>query len=229
VSKKKKKQKNLSTNLAQKYLDIKANPEYASLAPLDTIITGRLMELVERVAKEDYPNRIEEFFKAWDDFKRTHPMIEQYFHTDSAKKAYNRLEELRDANFHDYEAWKQIIQLADEKRKLSESRMKILKDMKALMSADEVYELSAKLLASVTKVIDDPRIIQAIRYEFAKILGDGHIEEPPKGGGEVIDLEPSGMDRGQILHTGDAESPDLQGENIPPTVPEGHAGGGVQD
>jgi hypothetical protein len=99
--------------------------------------------------------------------------------------------------------------------------MKILKDMKALMSADEVFEMAGMLLAAVANIIDDPTKLEAIATEFASILGEDFARGSDERGTEIIDIGPSGVDRGQVLHSGDAERSDSSGENTVNTISEG--------
>jgi hypothetical protein len=215
---------------AAKYKEIQADPQLSTLGPIQTLLVGRLMQLMERLEENDSPERMKRITDAWNNLKRSAPGLFRFVRDDKdAVRAYNEIENEINAAFHDYEAWRQVINLSDQLRKLGESRMKILKDMKALMSADEVFEMAGMLLAAVANIIDDPTKLEAIATEFASILGEDFARGPDERGTEIIDIGPSGVDRGQVLHSGDVERSDTSGEDVSPAIPERRAGRGVSD
>ena len=74
-----------------------------------------------------------------------------------------KIEAALDAEFekayHDYAAWKQMFEALALDSKMVESEVKIVKEIKAIITAEDAYELSAKLLAAVMRVVDDPKKI----------------------------------------------------------------------
>jgi hypothetical protein len=56
-----------------------------------------------------------------------------------------------------------------------------------MLTSEEAYELVAKLLSAVLRVVSDPRQLKAIQYEFTRITGDGLVVEVDPGSGEVRD------------------------------------------
>jgi hypothetical protein len=207
--------------LSADYNKIKASPELTSLGPLEAILAGRLMELIERVDTGDMPERMQALRDEWIEFKRTHPNIDTMYPHESAKKSFAKIDEIMDRVYHDYKAWEQILDVVEQKRKLSETKIKLLKELKVLIGADDAYKLVAQLLAVVTKVVDDPNAIRQIQYEFAKAVGDLDIPESPDGGGQTIDLDARPVDRGEFLHTRDSQRSETTGENPPDPVPAG--------
>jgi hypothetical protein len=92
-----------------------------------------------------------------------------------------------DAAYHDYAAWEQMMMAIDLDRRLVESEVKVAKDLHAMLTSEEAYELVAKLLSAVLRVVSDPRQLKAIQYEFTRITGDGLVVEVDPGSGEVRD------------------------------------------
>ncbi len=215
--------------VASKYLEIQGDPKAATLRPLHTALNARLMVLLGRAGIGDSSSRMENIVQLWERFKKWHPKLELYFHGAEPIKAFNALDAELKAAVHDYAAWNEIYTLIDVKRKVSESEMKILKDMKALISAEDAFDMAAQLLAAVTKVEDDPRKLEEIRYEFARILGDPIAGRASKREPTIVNVRPSGVDSGQILHSGDFERPIIEGEDNDDGLSEGHIEGGVPE
>ena len=216
-----------SNEIATKYVEIQTDPNAQTLRPLHSILNARLMVLMGRAGIGDSSSRMENIVQLWIRFKKWHPNLNQYFHGAEPIKAFKALDAELEATVHDYAAWNEIYRLIDEKRKVSESEMKILKDMKALISADDAFNLVAQVLAAVTKGVDDPRKLEEIRYELAILIGDPIAGRIPKREPAPIDIRPSGMDSGQILHSRDPERPDSPGEDHDDGLSEGHVEGGV--
>ena len=87
----------------------------------------------------------------------------------------------------DYEAWNQMMMALDLRRKMVESEVKVLKEIKAIMTAEDAYELTAKLLAAVMRVVEDPKKLKQVQYEFTRLIG-----EPGDRAGKAV----RGDDRG---------------------------------
>ena len=77
-----------------------------------------------------------------------------------------------------------------------ESAQKIIKDLKAMMTVEDAYELAAQLLAAVVRAVDDQETIRRIQYEFAQIIGDSPNPEDRGSGGPEIHIRPRSVDIG---------------------------------
>ena len=75
----------------------------------------------------------------------------------------------------DYAIWDQMMQAVDIRRKLVESEVKVVKDIQAIMTAEDAYNMVAELLAAVIEAVNDPQILKRIQYAFTKIVGDTPI------------------------------------------------------
>lgn len=135
------------------------------------IIDARVMALVERIDLEHAPDRIKNLYALWEEFSRARKR------QDSAKEI--EVIYLMDAEFeavyHDYAAWEQMIEVLDLRRKMVDSEVKIIKEMKAFISVEMAYQLVAKLLAVITRVVKDPKQLRHITYEFQRIIGEDKL------------------------------------------------------
>ena len=93
--------------------------------------------------------------------------------------------------YHDYQAWTQIFSALDLRGKTVEREVKVLTSIKAIMTAEDGYELAAKMMAAVMRVIgDDPKRLKQVQYEFTKLIGESSdlvtagLDEDVGGGGQ---------------------------------------------
>jgi len=195
--------------VASKYVEMTEDAQIATLKPAIEVIRSRIYQLLGRIDQNETPQRIRKLYNLWKSYKE-----KEWEDYKEKQKAKAKLDAEFEKAYHDYESWKQIFEALDLERKLSESEMKILKDMKALITSEDAYELTAQLVAACVRVLqNDQPLLKQIYYEFAKIIGDGLVDESGDGSGEIIDIRTSSMDRGEILYTGDPLSPDSSGEN----------------
>lgn len=191
--------KSLVANLASKYVEIsKSGPYQTNKATVD-VLDVRITELLTRVDQKESPERLKNIIDAWSEVKKAVPGLKIWLKDNKkGQEAYNSLDDEVEKAYHDYEAWKQIMQVFDLRRKVTKDEMSILKDMQALISAEDAYELSAQLLAAVLLVLgDEPdgsRLINAIHSEFKRILGESHAGSVAGRGEEIIDVDPLRVD-----------------------------------
>lgn len=189
-----KQSKSLIPRMASKYLEQTNDSMYMLNKKSIDLIDARILELLDRTDSESSPERMERIVNLWREFRATVPNIVGFINQDKqASKAFYSLEAEIEAAFHDYAAWRQIFEALELRRKHTESEMKILKDMKALMTAEEGMELASQLFAAILKVLkDEPKgqtYIHLIRIEFERITGAGDISETSPGREEIIDID----------------------------------------
>jgi uncharacterized protein (DUF433 family) len=195
--------------VASKYVEMTTDAAIATLKPAIEVVRTRVYQLLKRIDQNETPDRIARLYDLWKNYLKAE--WKDYKEKNIAKA---ELDAEFEKAYHDYESWKQIFSALDLERKLSESEMKILKDMKALITSEDAYELTAQLVAACVRVLqNDQPLLKQIYYEFAKIIGDGLVDESGNGDGEIIDIRTSSMDRGEILYTGDPLSSDSSGED----------------
>lgn len=196
--------------LAARYNKMQQDGRMLSNRAVIDAVDNRIMQLMERVDIDEAPDRLKRLSGLWNEYmdaKRRGTSVEVV-----------KLEMQIDAEFekvyHDYEAWKQIFEAFELRGKSVEREVKILREIKAIMTAEDGYELAAKLLGAVVRVLgDDPKRIKQVQYEFTRIIGesgDNVIEgdgEDVGGNGETGGGEEGSgdVDQTQLLHPGNQE------------------------
>lgn len=172
------------------------------------IIDIRIKQLLDRVDVEEAPNRVAKLYELWEEFKGTTAGTTNYT---LAKKA---LDDAFERVYHDYKAWEQIFEALDLRGKTAEREIKALREIKAIMTAEDGYQLAAKMLAAVIRVIgDDPKKIKQVQYEFSRLIGESsdlaterHREDVGGSGETVGGKEGFGdMDKEELLYSRDQE------------------------
>lgn len=187
--------------LSSTYLEAQKNGNLLSNRAGMDVLDKRIVQLLERLENQDYPEQFAAFRELWEEYKGVEGTIE-------AIKVRKKIDSVCDATFHDYMAFTQIQSIVETRRKLSETEAKILKDMHAILTAEDAYKLTAQLLAAITGAVQqEPEIspnvkahlLKRIIYEFTRIIGettgDGHEEQPLRSLGEVIDSGSGELDR----------------------------------
>lgn len=173
------------TRLAAKYLEMKTDGRLLSNRQAINIIDERIVQLLERIDVDEAPDRVLKLYNLWQDYqtaRRDHQ-------TTTANTLADKIDDEFDAVYHDYKAWEQMFTALDVRRKHVESEVKILREIHAVMTAEDATELTAKLFAAVISAVDDPQVIRRIQYEFARITGDvsddarERLEQETRAGG----------------------------------------------
>jgi hypothetical protein len=77
----------------------------------------------------------------------------------------------------DYAAWNQMMTALDLDRKLVDSEVKIYKEMKALLTAEDAHDLVAKMLSIILRVFPhEKKKLRQVQYEFVRLIGDRPID-----------------------------------------------------
>lgn len=155
------------TRLAATYRKQINNGHVLSLRSSVDLIDQRIAQLLDRIDFDEAPMRTINLYKLWQDFKKYDQNSTDYV---LLKK---QLDDEFDKIYHDYAAWNQIFEALDLRGKTVEREVKVLKEIKAIMTAEDGYKLVAKVMAAVGNIIgDDPKKMKQVQYEFAKIIGE---------------------------------------------------------
>jgi hypothetical protein len=173
------------TRLASKYNQMKTDGRILSNRHSIEIIDHRVEQLIERIDKNDAPDRLNKLQRLWNEFRN----MESKGNEMEALLIKKEIDEQFAAAREDYLSWEQMFNAIDVRRKMVDSEVKVAKDIQAILTAEDAYELVAKLLGSVIQVVDDPNQLKRIQYEFTKIVGD-----TPVGKDQPIDSEFVGED-----------------------------------
>jgi hypothetical protein len=156
------------TRLAAKYNQMRNNGRILSNRAAVEIIDDRILQLAERIDVEDAPDRLNSLYTLWQEYTSAR----DDGRTTEASIKRKALDNLFDKARTDYEAWNQMMLALDLRRKMVESEVKVIKEIKAIMTAEDGYELVAKLQAAVLRVVEDPKKLMQVQYEFSRIIGE---------------------------------------------------------
>lgn len=185
--------RSLIPKMASKYMEQTKDSMYILNKKSIDLLDARVVDLLDRTDSESSPERMERIVNLWKKLNVAVPGLRYDVSNDKeAYKAYNALDDEIELAFNDYAAWKQIFEALELRRKHTESEMKILKDMKALMTAEDGMELVSQLFAAIMKVLkDEPKghhLINLIRLEFDRITGATTVGKDEAGSGEIVDI-----------------------------------------
>lgn len=178
------------TRLAARYNEMKKNGRLLSTRESIDIVRKRVVELLSRIEQSQDPDRVGKIQKLWNKYKLADQL-------DKLKLQLEIDDELEKA-FHDYASWNQVFLALDLDRKLVESEVKVAKDMHAILTAEDAYELVAKLLASIIDAVRQQKdvedvskahILKRVEYEFTKIIGEGRDRTARESDADVIDAD----------------------------------------
>lgn len=182
------------TRLASKYNSMTTDGRVLSNRGAIDIIDTRIKQLLERIDVNEAPERMATLMDMWKEYENA---LGAQRHTEATILRKQIGEEFEKA-YHDYQAWKQTFEALDLRGKMVEREVKVLKEIHAIMTAEDAYELVAKLMAAVMRVIgDNPKKMKQVQYEFARIIGEssdlsGETDSEDVGGDGAEDGDISG-------------------------------------
>ena len=194
------------TRLAAKYNQMTGDGRVLSNRRAIEIVRMRIQQLAARIDLNEAPDRMARLSQLWSEYITA----KRGGHSVDVVKIESVLDAEFEKAYHDYAAWKQMFEALALDSKMVESEVKIVKEIKAIITAEDAYELSAKLLAAVMRVVDDPKKLKQVQYEFTRLIGESSDlvaqasgEDDWGGGGEEDHESGSGeMDREKLLHPG---------------------------
>lgn len=152
-----------------------------SLQSSITVVRARIEQLAERIDENNAPDRLAKIAKLWQEY------VDEPSTTERLKIQAKITTQINRATT-DFAAWEQLMLAMELDRKLVESEVKVVKDIRAILTAEDAYELVAKLLAIILRVFpDDPKKLMQVQYEFSKLIGDKPIDT--KNYADVVDVE----------------------------------------
>lgn len=161
--------------LADRVRQLQDDPRILSNRTSIEIVRSRIMQLAERVDVQDAPDRMMKLAGLWADYvdsERTGTT------TESVKLKFKITREFEKAR-EDFMIWQQMFEALDLDSKLVEREMKVVKEIRAFLTAEDAYDLVAKLLAVVTDVVEDPQKLKIIQFKFTKLIGDKTTQREP--------------------------------------------------
>lgn len=154
------------TRLAAKYNDMRKNGQLLSNRRLVELIDDRIVQLAGRIDVDEAPDRVAKLCALWQEYTSTPSETEKIKLRVSLDAAFEKI-------YHDYNAWSQLFEAFDLRRKMAESEVKVLKEIKGIISYEEAYQFAANLLGIAMRIIgSDPKKLKELQYEFARSVGE---------------------------------------------------------
>lgn len=171
------------TRLASKYAQMQRDGRILSNRASIDIVRARVAQLAERIDLNDAPDRMARIKQLWDEYTSK---LDGGMDIE-AHSVRLRLDTEFEKQTNDYAAWKQMLEVLDLDSKLVEREVKIVKEIQAILTAEDAYQLAAKLLGAVINAVDDPKAIKRIQFDFTRIIGENPDRRSGSGSDEVID------------------------------------------
>lgn len=183
--------------LAERYREMESDGRILSLRTSMDVLHERQADLMERIDLNWEPERVEKLMKLWDKYK-----AKRTFGPDEVQVRAEIDLEFEKA-YHDYAAWKQMLETMDIEQKLAVAEVKIVKDIKAVITIEDAYKMTAKLLAAVVETVQTMTempdslkvtLIKRVQNELTKIIGEKPDRGSGRGGEEDSDTEGGELD-----------------------------------
>ena len=169
------------TRIAKNYALMMENGTILSNRAAIELIDQRIIQLAGRIDTDEAPERTKKLYGLWHELQGA---VKRDRGNDVLMLTKAIDEEFEKA-YHDYAAWNQMIEIFDLRRKHVDSEVKTVKEMKAMLTAEQGHRLVAKLLAVCIRLIKDPKLLRQINYEFSRIIGEDNLQQPVS----VVDSE----------------------------------------
>lgn len=197
--------------LAARYNEMRKEGRLLSLRGTLEVVRHRITVLAERIDLNEAPDRLAVLSKLWEKFRQQ----EQNGNSVEAVVTKREIDTAFAAAREDYAAWQQMFDAIDLDRKLVESEVKIIKEIRATLTAEDAYKLTAQLLGIIIETVNahseltpetKSDLLKRIAYEFTKLVGDGintkNVIGVERRGPEVIDPESGDLDTERIPDPG---------------------------
>lgn len=174
--------------LADRYRKMVGDNRLLSFRASIEVVRGRIAQLAERIDFNDAPDRMYKIDQLWREYleakeiqKGTDMLVLEYAITKQFDLAKD-----------DYAAWQQMLTALDLDRKLVDSEVKIIKEIKGILTAEDAHDLVAKMLSIILRVFNGPEYqkkLRQVQYEFIRMIGDQPEGATYEDEDDSIDLE----------------------------------------
>ena len=155
------------TKLAAKRNELRNNGVFLSNSRSIEIVRRRLEELLNRIDKNQAPDRLDNLHKLWKKFRREE-------HSDPTQAPFTKkeIDAEFEAAYHDYAAWNQMFDVLRLDKELIESEVKIAKDLHAMLTAEDAYTLIADVFSVIMNIEEDPMKLKRYQFELTRLIGE---------------------------------------------------------
>lgn len=159
--------------LARRNAALTTDARYLSNRHSMEIVWTRIEQLAENIEANQSPDQLAKLQQLWQEFRAA----DSSGSTVEAVKLKRKLDDEFEKVYHAYASWTQMFDAVELYRKMTESEVKIAKDLKAIMTAEDGMELVTQMLSIVIQVVNDPILLKRIIYEFRKLIGEDRLSD----------------------------------------------------
>ena len=91
--------------------------------------------------------------------------------------------------YHDYAAWNEIREDLEVRRKMVDSEVKTIKEIKAMLTAEQAHKLIENVMQICIETVKEPRTLRRISYRLSRLIGENSLQPAGGSGEDVLDLE----------------------------------------
>jgi hypothetical protein len=165
--------------LRARYEQAQDDPELLSLRSEVALVDARLADLLSRVDTGESGQLWAELRRAYRAFARVRQS------GDDETAALAKLESLIGSATTDHQAWAEIGELIEQRRKLTESEGKRLATLQQMLTAEQAMALMHRVIDIVTRHVTDRQALSAIVVDMRALAG-------PQNGLPAYQEEPEG-------------------------------------
>lgn len=141
------------------------DPELLALRADISLVDARLSDVLGRVDTGEAGHLWSGIFSAWQGFKQAHASRDR----DKIAEALSEVDALIGRGAADYAAWREVMALIEQRRKLVESEQKRMVAMQQMITAEQAMTLIATIAESVRKNVRDRDALAAIQADISRI------------------------------------------------------------
>lgn len=155
--------------LAEKYMMMRNDSRVLSLRASIEVVRERIAQLAQRIDFEDAPDRMFKVGKLWAEYMEAKDLDKRVDMVILERDITLQFAKARE----DYMAWEQMMQAMDLDRKLVDSEIKVVKEIRGILTAEDAYQLVAKMLAVITEVFpNEKEKLRQVQFRFSRLIGD---------------------------------------------------------
>lgn len=166
----------MPTRMVGGFLKSLKDPDLVSVRKEMAVAEERIRDLIKRVDIKEAG----ELWRAMRRAVREFRLAQKRDDAPAAAKALREMESLADEGIADYAAWDEVAKWIMVSVRLKDTERRLLEAQQQSISVERALLFATNLLESVKRNVDDPRVLNAINADFARLVDRG-AEDAPDG------------------------------------------------
>lgn len=158
--------KYLPANLVEKYQEALQDSNLESLNSELALINARIAHVLSSIPTS-------EIGETWRRLRQVYESLRHAMNDENAVGTIQALQEMGDLitqGLDEYQRWKEVYELVELRRRLSETERRRLVDMQQYMTSQQAMVLVGTLLGIIKARVDDRNILAAIQHDINTVL-----------------------------------------------------------